>query len=79
MKQFNVTVFRKKLNNPLNENEGFEEVFYTRWRGVTNFRTMMNYLDSNVPDWWYINVYARPSRENLGRIYTDTRRYHHFL
>lgn len=75
MKAFNVTVFRKVLNNPTDPSKGFEVVFYTRWRGVTNFRNMCNWLDRNAPDWWYINVYRRPSKEYAGRIYTDTRRF----
>jgi hypothetical protein len=79
MKKYNITVFRKVLNDSLNEDKGFEVIFYDRWRGVTNFRTMINWLDKNVPDWWYVNVYLRPSKDYKGRIYTDTRRYRHYL
>lgn len=79
MKEFNVTIFRKVLNNPSDESKGFKVEFYTRWRGVKNFKKVFSYLDNKAPDWWYINVYSRPNRENLGRIYTDTRRYQNFL
>jgi hypothetical protein len=78
-RKFNVVIFRKILNNSLDESKGFETVLYTRWRGVTNFRSMFSYLDRNAPDWWYINVYERLGKSNdtiyVGRIYTDTRLY----
>lgn len=70
---YNITVFRKVLNSPLDESKGFEIQFYTRWRGVSNFRKMFSYLDREAPDWWYVNVYDRKSKGYLGRIYTDSR------
>lgn len=72
---YNVVVFRKVLNDHLNESKGFKTVLYTCWRGVTNFRKMYDWLDKNAPDWWYINVYDRPSKKYLGRVYTDSRNY----
>ncbi|MEM9887041.1 MAG: hypothetical protein AAF849_14195 [Bacteroidota bacterium] len=60
-RKFNVTVFRKVLNNGIDETKGFETLFYTRWRGVTNFKNMLSWLDRNCNDWWYVNVYDRPS------------------
>lgn len=79
MKEFNVVIFRKVMNSPTDESKGFEVVFYDRWRGLTNFRKAMGWLDERVPDWWYINVYRRPDRNYVGRIYTDTRRYQHMI
>lgn len=70
---FNVVIFRKVYNSPIDESKGFTTIIYTRWRGVSNFRKMFSYLDENAPDWWYANVYDRRTKDYLGRIYTDTR------
>lgn len=81
-RKFNVVIFRKVLNNKIDESKGFQTVLYTRWRGVSNFQSMFSYLDRNAPDWWYINVYERHGKLGtayVGRIYVDTRRYRQFM
>lgn len=78
MKEFNVIAFQKVLNNPLDESKGFKVERCKFFRGLTNFRTAIICFDKECPNWWYFNVYARPSGNYLGRVYTNTRRWEHF-
>ena len=79
MKSYNLSIYRKVLNSHTDPSKGFKiERYPYPWRGVTNFRTALSWLDKNVPDWWDINVYSRPGKEYQGRIYTDTRSWQQF-